>query len=86
MRFYCVTNAGIVNLEVFHIIYLILNIQNISVTPKPTKQNILKHIRYEFRANECISRDILIDAQAAKVLCEKLCLYPTKEGAIVGFI
>jgi hypothetical protein len=53
---------------------------------KPTKENVLKHIRYEFRARERISRDILIDAQAAKSVCEKLCLHPSKEGTLNGFV
>ncbi len=53
---------------------------------KPTKKNILKHIRYEFRARNRVSRDLIVDAQAAKVLCEHLCLYPHKDGELRGFI
>ena len=33
-----------------------------------------------------ISRDILIDSQASKVLCEKLCLHPVKEGELKGYV
>ena len=33
-----------------------------------------------------ISRDILIDAQASKTLCEKLCLHPVKDGELKGYV
>ena len=53
---------------------------------KPTKENILKQIRYEFKHRDRISRDILIDSQAAKSICEHLCIHPSKEGELKGFV
>ena len=53
---------------------------------KTTKVHILKNLRYEFKMRDRISRDILIDSQACKTLCEKLCLHPTKEDELVGYV
>jgi protein tyrosine/serine phosphatase len=54
--------------------------------PYPTKPNILKQIRYEFNHKDRITRDILNGAEESKFMCERLCIHPSKEGEIQGFV
>jgi hypothetical protein len=77
-----------VSLSFFEFIQIFLEILLIFllVINKPTKPNILKQIRYEFNHKERISRDILNDVEASKFMCERLCIHPSKEGEIQGFV
>jgi hypothetical protein len=77
-----------VSLSFFEFIQIFIKILLIffQVINKPTKPNILNQIRYEFNHKDRISRDILNDAEASKVMCERLCIHPSKEGEIQGFI
>ena len=54
--------------------------------PLPTKSSALYQAKYELKTKDRISRDILIDAEGAKILCEKLCITSIKERAIEGYI
>ncbi len=52
---------------------------------RPTDTNVLKKIKSDFMNRNRISTDIFSDAEASKILCEKLCLEPSSNG-LVGFV
>jgi hypothetical protein len=53
---------------------------------KPTKRNILKHLKNEFKYRDRFCKDILIDSQAAKTMCEKLNVPSINYKALKGYI
>jgi hypothetical protein len=53
---------------------------------KPPKRNILKHLKNDFKYRERICKDILIDSQAAKTMCEKLSVPSINYKALKGYV
>ena len=51
---------------------------------RPTS-NVLKKIKSDFMNRNRISKDIQVDVEAAKVLCEHLCLY-SSPGKLSGYV
>jgi hypothetical protein len=47
--------------------------------------SVVKQLKSEFKNEKRISTDLNVDAEASKVLCERMCLYSTPEK-LQGFV